>query len=84
MYTVARQIILAFNLRDFSQSIKITNSEATSGSTATRTDCTIASCVGAGMKLLAYRSGSWIVEELGSTYGNLISDNRSCRRHKPT
>jgi len=24
------------------------------------------------------------LEELGSTYGNLISDNRSCRRHKPT
>lgn len=23
-------------------------------------------------------------EELGSTNGNLISDNRSCRRHKPT
>lgn len=71
-------------LRDISQSIKIANSEAINRNVATRADYTIASCVSAGMKLLAYRSGSWIAEELGSTYDNLISDNRSCRRHKPT
>lgn len=40
--------------------------------------------VSAEIKLLAWGSGiSGRAEELGSTYGNLISDNRFCRWCEP-
>lgn len=84
IYCCAPNYLGVQSLRDFSQSIKITNSEVSNRNVATRTDYTIASCAGAETKLLAYRSevlgrgGTWL------DVRNLISDNRSCRRHKPT
>lgn len=52
---------------------------------AARTDYTITSCVSAEWSYWRTDPGSWAAEEVGPTYGNLISDNRSRRRRrKPT